>query len=200
MWKVQRGKSIDSADEQLPGVEGGEARGGVRDGESLLMASRLLLWQIKMFCFVFFIFGHPAASSQARELIWAEAATYTIALAIPEPPTYHAGAGNGTCITVLARCHGSCCTMAGTPWMRHFTFFFFLVRLQNPVFIWMRCSLISVFFFFWLFFRAASAAYGSSQAKGQIRVAADSLYHSHSNARSEQRLWLTPQLTATLDP
>jgi len=38
-------------------------------------------------------------------------------------------------------------------------------------------------------FRAAPEAYGSSWAKGQIRAAAAGLHHSHSNARSEPRLW-----------
>ena len=40
------------------------------------------------------------------------------------------------------------------------------------------------FFSFLFLFRAAPVAYGSSQARGQIRAAAASLYHSHSNARS----------------
>ena len=43
-------------------------------------------------------------------------------------------------------------------------------------------------------------AYGGDQARGLIRVVAAGLCHSHSNARSEQRLRPTPQLTATLDP
>ena len=51
-----------------------------------------------------------------------------------------------------------------------------------------------------LLFRAAPAAYGSSQAKGQIGATATSLYHSHSNARSELHLQPTPQLTARQDP
>ena len=49
--------------------------------------------------------------------------------------------------------------------------------------------LISVFVVF--LFRAAPVAYGSSQAKGQIRAVAAGLYHSHSNARSEPPLWPT---------
>ena len=44
---------------------------------------------------------------------------------------------------------------------------------------------------------AAPAAYGDSQARGQIRAVAAGLHHSHSNARSEQQLQPTPQLTAT---
>ena len=55
-------------------------------------------------------------------------------------------------------------------------------------------------FYFILLFRAAPAAYGISQARGWIGAAAASLYHSHSNNRSELRLQPTPQLTATPDP
>ena len=43
-------------------------------------------------------------------------------------------------------------------------------------------------------------AYGSSQARGQIRVVAVGLHHSHSNARSEPHLCPIPKLMATLDP
>ena len=55
-------------------------------------------------------------------------------------------------------------------------------------------------FFFFLLFRATLAAYGSSQARGQIEATAAGLYHSHSNARSEPSLRTTPQLTAMPDP
>ena len=51
-----------------------------------------------------------------------------------------------------------------------------------------------------LLFRAAPAAHGNSQARGRIRAAAASLYHSHSNAGPEPYLILTPQLTAMPDP
>ena len=51
-----------------------------------------------------------------------------------------------------------------------------------------------------LVFKAATAAYGGSQARGLIGAATGSLYHSHSNARSKPCLRPTPQLTATLDP
>ena len=39
-------------------------------------------------------------------------------------------------------------------------------------------------------------AYGSSQAKGQIRATAASLHHSHSNTESKPCLWPMPQLRA----
>ena len=45
-----------------------------------------------------------------------------------------------------------------------------------------------------LLFRAAPAAYGSSQEQGQIGAIAAGLRHSHSNGGSETRLQTTPQL------
>ena len=63
----------------------------------------------------------------------------------------------------------------------------------------LRC--ISFFFkFFFCLFRATPTAYGGSQARGQIRAAAASLYYSHGNARSELNLPPTSQLVAMLDP
>ena len=56
------------------------------------------------------------------------------------------------------------------------------------------------YYYYYLLFRAAPAAYGSSQIRGQIRAAAAGLYHSHSNARSELHLGPTPQPTVMLDP
>ena len=56
------------------------------------------------------------------------------------------------------------------------------------------------FFFFLLFLRAAPAAYGDSQARGQMRATAASLHHSHSNARSKPCLQPTSQLMTMLDP
>ena len=51
-----------------------------------------------------------------------------------------------------------------------------------------------------LIFRASPAAYGRSQARGRTGAVAISLYHSHSNARSEPHLGSTQQLTAMSDP
>ena len=53
--------------------------------------------------------------------------------------------------------------------------------------------------FFFFFFRAAPAAYGASQTRGQIGAVVDGLHQSHSNAKSEPHLQPT-QLTATPDP
>ena len=55
-------------------------------------------------------------------------------------------------------------------------------------------------FIYFCLFRAAPAAYGSSQARGQIGTAAASLHHSHSNARYESHLQPTPQVMATPYP
>ena len=53
--------------------------------------------------------------------------------------------------------------------------------------------------FFFCPFRTTPAAYGGSQARGQIRAAVAGLFQSHSNAGSEQHLQPTPQLEATPD-
>ena len=57
-----------------------------------------------------------------------------------------------------------------------------------------------LFFFLYLLFRAASMAYGSSQARGRIRAVAAGLHHSHSNIISELSLQSIPQLMAMQDP
>ena len=64
----------------------------------------------------------------------------------------------------------------------------------------MFVSFVLVCFGFFLLFRAACAAYGSSQARGPIRTADVGLHHSDSNAGSELHLWPTSQLLAMLDP
>ena len=56
-----------------------------------------------------------------------------------------------------------------------------------------------VFMYLFLLFRAAPAAYGGSQVRGQIGATAASLYHNHSNMGSEPHLRPTLQLMATLD-
>ena len=54
-------------------------------------------------------------------------------------------------------------------------------------------------FIYFCIFRAAPAAYGSSNARGQIGAVVAGLRCSHSNARYEPHLRPTPQLTAMLD-
>ena len=57
-----------------------------------------------------------------------------------------------------------------------------------------------IVFWFVCLFRATPAAYGNSQAKGQIETVAASLRHSHRNAGSDPHLRPTPELTAVPDP
>ena len=54
--------------------------------------------------------------------------------------------------------------------------------------------------FFFLLFRAAPAAYGSSQTRGRIGATAHDLCHIPSNAGSKPCVQPTPQLMATSDP
>ena len=61
-------------------------------------------------------------------------------------------------------------------------------------------ALVSLSLSLFFFFRAASAAYGGSQAKGQIGATTASLHHGHSNVGSKQCLQPTAQLTVMLDP
>ena len=62
-------------------------------------------------------------------------------------------------------------------------------------------TLFKIFILFILPFRATSAAYGSSQARGSDQsCSCPGLQHSYGNAGSELHLRPTPQLMATLDP
>ena len=60
--------------------------------------------------------------------------------------------------------------------------------------------LLYFMFYFIHLFRPAPAAYGSSQARAQIRAVAASICHSHSNVGSKPHLRPKPQFTAMLDP
>ena len=65
----------------------------------------------------------------------------------------------------------------------------YIINLQfQPIFL-------SVF----VYFRAITAAYEGSQARGLIGAGAASLCQSHSNARFKPRLRPSPQLTPMLD-
>ena len=69
-----------------------------------------------------------------------------------------------------------------------------------PKNLWGRACLFVALFWFWLFlfflFLAGLATYGSLQARGQIRPATASLYHSHSNAGSLIP-WVRPGIEPT---
>ena len=72
---------------------------------------------------------------------------------------------------------------------------------ENPCFLFMYAfSPVHKYFFLFFFLRAAPAAHGSSQARGQIRAAAAHLHHSLSNMGYEPHLQPTVQLVATPDP
>ena len=73
-----------------------------------------------------------------------------------------------------------------------FTMKRFKVKLRES---WANNSFFESFFsaFFFLFFLGDSlAAYGSSQARGQIRATAAGLCHSHSNVESKLHVQPTP--------
>ena len=63
-----------------------------------------------------------------------------------------------------------------------------------------KMGIISSFFFFFPFLRAAPTAYGGAQARGRIRATAAGLRHSLSNVGFEPRLRPTPQFTVMPDP
>ena len=80
-----------------------------------------------------------------------------------------------------------------------------LFELQyNPTTIAIKnmVTRLLVFFFSFLFLRAASVAHGRSQARGLIGATAADLHHSYScsTPRSELHVWPTLQLEAMLDP
>ena len=72
---------------------------------------------------------------------------------------------------------------------------------KTPHWLWRALHVRLRFFGLIVFFvfRDEPMAYGISQARDWIRPAAASLYHSHSNTRSEPRPWPTLQLLATLE-
>ena len=81
------------------------------------------------------------------------------------------------------------------------TFFFFLNKtcLFDSILVFKFTQQI-IYYYYYFLFRAASAAYGGSQARGQIRATAATLHHSHSNVGLEPNLRPTPQPTAMPDP
>ena len=80
----------------------------------------------------------------------------------------------------------------------------FLCVTDISLILFILCKLVYLFIYLFVclfyLFRATPMAYGSSQARGWIRMAVTGLHHSHSKARSELCLKPTPQLTGTPDP
>ena len=77
-----------------------------------------------------------------------------------------------------------------------YTYFIYIPLPSSLIIIIILLLLLLLF----CFFRAAPAAYGGSQARGQIGATAASLHHSHSNPGPELYLQPTPQLTAMAEP
>ena len=70
-------------------------------------------------------------------------------------------------------------------------------HIHHTVFLGFVLFCFLVWFgFILLLFKAAPAAYRSSQTRGQIRAIAAGLHHIHSNTGSETPLQPTPRLTA----
>ena len=81
--------------------------------------------------------------------------------------------------------------------------FTFSVTMFSAVWILFTYLFLFLFYLFFCLFSfswAATAAYGSSQARGGIGAVAAGLRQSHSNMGSKPRLQPTPQLTAMWDP
>ena len=133
--------------------------------------------------------------------------TYTTATAMPEPShmcnLHHSSQQHQipnplSNLMVPSRIYCHCATTR-TPnlFLLSKTFLQYQIRILNASVkyrLTFLCVCLSVFS------RAAPMACGGSQARGLIGAVTTSLCQSHSNARSEQRQWLAPQLMATPDP
>ena len=69
-----------------------------------------------------------------------------------------------------------------------------LVRISRWSFCIHTGIKLGPYFFLFFFLGPHPAAYGGSQARGPVGATAAGLHHSHSNVRSELRLWPAPQL------
>ena len=76
------------------------------------------------------------------------------------------------------------------------------INLCSKYLFYLKPPFLLFFFLFCfvLLFRAIPEAYGSSQARGQIRATAASPHHNHSNTRYKLCLQPTLHFMATLDP
>ena len=75
-----------------------------------------------------------------------------------------------------------------------------LKKVSEPFSFPVSFRIMNMFIFFFFFLRVTPTAFGSSQARGLIRVTFASLHHSHSNATSEPCQRPTSQLTAKPHP
>ena len=76
----------------------------------------------------------------------------------------------------------------------------FKMKLYSNLHIFTFYFILFYFFLVFFFSRAAPAAYGGSQARGQIGAIAIGLRQNNSNMESKPCLWPTPQVTAMMDP
>ena len=152
------------------------------------------------FIYLFCILGpHPWHMEFPRLGVESELPAYTIATAMQDPSwvyDLHHSSWQHRILNPLGKARDwtynlmdasvvlYCWAMTGTPKMFGLFYLFIFVCL----------------FFVFCPFRAVPTTYGGSQARGLIRAVAASLHQSHSNARSELRLWPTPQVMATPDP
>ena len=60
-----------------------------------------------------------------------------------------------------------------------------ILGLTDLLCVFFVCLFFVLFFCLFVCFRATTKAYGSSQARGQIRAAAADLHHGHSNVGSK---------------
>ena len=90
-------------------------------------------------------------------------------------------------ITVDLQCFIKfCCT---AQWPNHTHFPVLYNRIPLPIHSKYNLLFIYLFYFFtFLLFRAAPAAYGESQARGRTAAVAAGLHHRHSNTRSKLNL------------
>ena len=77
---------------------------------------------------------------------------------------------------------------------------FFLIVVDLKQYFILFYLFLFLFFCLFAISWAAPAAYGGSQARGQIRAVATGLRQSHSKRGSEPHLQPTPQLTTTPNP
>ena len=75
-----------------------------------------------------------------------------------------------------------------TVWMMLYPDIFPTITYYKNFFMSLKILYQYIFFLSFCLFRATSAAYGGSQARGRIGAVAASLHHSYSNTRSKPHL------------
>jgi len=119
--------------------------------------------------------------------------SYTTAMALPDRSSIcdlHRSLRQHRIFNPLTEARDRTCVLMDASWVLH--------PLSHS---WSSGLVVFCLFVCFVFclFRAVSSAYGSSQARDQIRAVATSLRHRHCNARSELHLQPSPQLMAKPD-